>query len=64
MKKIEIAEYTYISHKHAGTIAITESDYEQYENGELDLDELMSKYEVNYDSSSDIDYDNFYFDGY
>lgn len=54
MKTITIYEYTYLMHKYDGTISITDEEFIQLHNQDIDADYLASKYSINYSGSYEL----------
>ncbi len=69
MKTINFEERAFVLHTYSGKMEITEDDFKKLENNEIDIENLTSKYKVNfYDESisgscNDIKDQEFYYVG-
>jgi hypothetical protein len=64
MKKIYCNEYTYVCHRYDIEVVISESDFEKLENNEITIDDICSRYEVNYVGPSRPLFEDSKFDEY
>lgn len=63
MKKITFNEYSYVLHRYPIEVEISDEDFKLLSKGELTLEEITDKYNVNYGCSVPI-YDDMYVDSY
>ena len=64
MKTLTISEYAYILHRYDGEITITDAEYNQLKNGEIDAKFLANKYDIAYDGDSEPFYEDSMIDSY
>ena len=69
MRTIYFSEFTYILHRYRGNIIISSEDFHKLENNEITINDICSKYKVDYDGYStpyyeDSQFDEYVYDGY
>ena len=60
-KSIIVSEYTYVLHKYTANVDITYQEYLGLKNGTINIEQITSKYEIDYGCSEPI-YDDTYID--
>lgn len=52
-KKISFDEYSFVLHRYPLEVKISDEDYKLLENKEIDLGDIIGKYQVEYDGNSE-----------